>query len=77
VAADSNAQAATGDGGYAVTVTLPSAPTVTCDMIGPGRLTIVFGRSAGLGNPVRAGTYTVGFSHQVAALRSEMLIHAG
>jgi hypothetical protein len=30
-----------------------------CDVIGPGRLTILFTRAARFGNPARAGTYTI------------------
>jgi hypothetical protein len=35
----------------AVSVALAPRPQIICDVIGPGRLTIAFTRSAGLGNP--------------------------
>ncbi len=45
--------------GHTVTVGLAPAPRVMCDVIGPGRLTLLFSASAGLGNPSRAGSYIV------------------
>lgn len=45
--------------GHKVTVGLAAPPQVTCMVIGMGRLTILFTRTAGLGNPARAGSYTV------------------
>jgi len=45
--------------GRTVTIGLAPAPQVMCDVIGPGRLTVLFLASAGLGNPPRAGSYTV------------------
>jgi hypothetical protein len=39
-------------------ISLPPPPRVMCDVIGPGTLGIVFGRSADLGNPARVGRYT-------------------
>jgi hypothetical protein len=48
-----------------------------CDVIGPGRLTIVFGRSAGLGNPGHSGTYTADVSRQRATLASQFVVQAG
>lgn len=42
-------------------VTLAVHPTtgITCNVIGPGTITIVFTRAAGLGNPTASGTYRV------------------
>lgn len=45
--------------GRVVTIGLAPPPQVMCMVIGMGRLTVLFTRSAGLGNPVRPGTYTV------------------
>ena len=59
----------------AVSVTLPPAPAIMCDVIGPGRLTIVFGRSAGLGNPARAGAYTAGAMREAAAFSARFAVH--
>jgi hypothetical protein len=74
VLADGSAQAATVEGGNAVSVTLPPAPTVMCDVIGPGRLTIVFERSAGLGNPLHAGTYQTTATRESTMLASTFAI---
>jgi hypothetical protein len=42
------------------TLTLqPVAPTGTCTVIGPGMITVKFTRAAKLGNPRKAGRYTV------------------
>ncbi len=43
--------------GHTVTLTLPRSQGVTCLVIAPGTLTILFTRAAGLGNPSVAGTY--------------------
>ena len=53
---------------------LPPAPAIMCDVIGPGRLTIAFGRSAGLGNPARAGTYTISATRQAAVFSTRFPI---
>jgi len=45
--------------GRTVSVGLAPPPQVMCDVLGPGRLTIVFRRAAGFGNPVRAGNYAI------------------
>ena len=36
---------------------------VICDVLGPGTLRLVFTPRAGLGNPVRAGSYRVTATH--------------
>ena len=45
--------------GHAVLLTLPRPQGITCMVIAPGTLTIVFAREAGLGNPETAGTYAI------------------
>jgi hypothetical protein len=45
--------------GQTVSVALAPPPQVMCMVIGPGRLTIGFTRAAGLGNPMRPGSYKV------------------
>jgi len=45
--------------GHTLELGLALPPRVMCDVIGPGRLTIVLGRAADVGNPLRAGTYTL------------------
>ncbi|MGD0167273.1 MAG: hypothetical protein ABSC51_08295 [Gaiellaceae bacterium] len=42
-----------------VSVPLPRRSDILCDVLAPGTLTIVFNRSASLGNPSRAGRYLV------------------
>lgn len=39
--------------------TRPASGGVICDVMAPGKVSIVFTRAAGLGNPGAAGTYTV------------------
>jgi hypothetical protein len=43
--------------GAKITVGIPPRSGVMCDVIGPGTLTVVLERSAGIGNPKSAGTY--------------------
>jgi hypothetical protein len=45
--------------GHVVVLTLPPQQGVTCMVIGPGTLTVVFTRAAGLGNPAAAGSYPI------------------
>lgn len=45
--------------GDVLTVGLQPPPQVMCDVIGPGRLVLELARSADLGNPRRAGVYTI------------------
>ena len=45
--------------GHRVSVGLAPLPRIICMVIGMGRLTILFTRAAGLGNPLRAGSYTI------------------
>ena len=45
--------------GRVVSVGMPARPQIMCDVIGPGRLTIVLTPSAGVANPAKAGSYRV------------------
>jgi hypothetical protein len=45
--------------GKQLRVELPARPHVMCDVIGPGKLTLAFTKAARLGNPAKAGTYSV------------------
>lgn len=45
--------------GHVLRVALPRPPQVTCMSIGPGTLTIVLTRRAGLRNPLLPGSYAV------------------
>jgi hypothetical protein len=57
---------AVGVAGRTVTVDLPARPQIMCDVIGPGKLTIAFTLAAGLGNPLRAGTYAIVATRQTS-----------
>ena len=60
--------------GHTVTVGLAPRPRITCDVIGPGRLTIVFTRAARFGNPARPGTYTIGVTRRAATFSARFTI---
>jgi hypothetical protein len=45
--------------GSVVSPAMPPAHGTTCNVIGPGAISIVFTRAAGLGNPTASGTYRV------------------
>ncbi len=45
--------------GHIVALKVAPKPGIICDVIGPGVIKIVFARSAGLGNPMHAGSYAV------------------
>lgn len=62
--------------GKTVSVTLPPRPGVMCDEIGPGTLTLVVGKNAGLGNPAKAGTYAVSARAASHALKTTVRIIA-
>lgn len=49
--------------GTRVTVAIAPHQGVICDVLGPGALRFVFTPRAGLGNPVRAGSYRVTATH--------------
>ncbi len=62
--------------GRAISVGLPARPRIMCDAIGPGRLTIVFGRAAGIGNPLRAGSYLLVATRQTSSFVARFTIRA-
>jgi hypothetical protein len=45
--------------GHVVSVGMPRKPQILCDVIGPGRLTVVLTARAGVANPAKAGAYRV------------------
>jgi len=46
--------------GHDISITMPAKPSgATCMVMGPGTLTLTLTRAAGLGNPARAGAYTI------------------
>ena len=48
-----------GISGHTVRIGLAPMPRIMCDVIGMGRLTILFTRGAELGNPVAPGSYAI------------------
>jgi hypothetical protein len=62
--------------GHAISVALPPRPQVMCDVIGPGKLTIVFTRAAGLGNPSSGGSYTVTATRGTTPVRARFSVAA-
>lgn len=63
--------------GHTVKIGLAPPPQVLCDLIAPGRLTIVLTRSAGLRNPTHAGRYTITASRKGAALSAGFTVRPG
>lgn len=59
VLVDGKAATAVTTAGRELTIELRPPPRVMCDVIGPGRLTIELTRTAGLGNPGQAGSYSL------------------
>jgi len=51
-------------------------PQVMCDVIAEGALKLVFGRAAGLGNPLRVGGYTVRATKGIVAFSAPFTIQA-
>lgn len=49
--------------GQTVSITIPRPTGVMCDSIGPSTVRIGFTRAAQIGNPRRAGRYTVHAEH--------------
>jgi hypothetical protein len=60
--------------GHVVSVGLAPPPPIMCDVIGPGHLTIRFSRAARLGNPLRAGSYTLTVSNDTARFSARYTI---
>jgi len=45
--------------GHVASIALPKTTGFTCDVIGPGTVSVVFTEAASLGNPLAPGTYRV------------------
>lgn len=54
-----NAAKRVGGSGHQIVLDLPPRPPILCDAIAPGTLVVRFTTGARLGNPKRAGTYTL------------------
>lgn len=74
VLVDGHRARAVGVSGHTVSVGLAPPPQIMCDVIGPGRLTILFTRAAGFGNPVRAGRYTITATRGTSAFSARFTI---
>jgi hypothetical protein len=63
--------------GHAITIALVPAHGITCMVIGPGTLTAVFTRAAGLGNPAAAGSYPIAVRIGARAFTPQLTVTAG
>jgi hypothetical protein len=73
VMVDGKQPAAVTRSGRTVTLSVPR-PQVLCDAIGPAPVRITFTRAAGLGNPTRAGTYSITVEHGARTARGSFAI---
>lgn len=62
--------------GHDVSVSLPLHRGVSCMVVGPGTLTLTFMRTAGLGNPAKAGTYVIRVQRRTMSFRASIRISA-
>jgi len=60
--------------GHVVQVTMPPPQGVTCDSIGPARITVRLTKAAGLVNPKRAGSYAVSLRIHAATAAGRLKI---
>lgn len=61
---------------HRVTVTAVRPAGAVCDVIGPGLVTILFTKSARLGNPASPGVYTISVRHGGSTYRTTVHISA-
>jgi hypothetical protein len=60
--------------GKEVTIAFPATSGMTCNVIGPGALKVVFTRAAQLGNPMQAGSYALVARTKNVVLRTRIQI---
>jgi hypothetical protein len=60
--------------GRQLSIAIPPPAGVQCDVIAPGTATVVFTRTAGLGNPRWPGTYSLSARHGTLVLRAAFAI---
>lgn len=60
--------------GHVAAIGVPRPAGLLCDSLAPGTLTVSFARAAGLGNPTRAGSYTVGVTVGGIAATAPLII---
>jgi hypothetical protein len=61
--------------GQTVSLTIPRPTGVMCDSIGPGTVRVDFTRAAQIGNPRRAGLYTVHAEHGTSVATATFALH--
>jgi hypothetical protein len=76
VTLNGKAPASTSVTGHVVTLKVAPPSGISCDVIGPGKIRVVFGTGAGLGNPMRAGTYAVAIRAGAASGTAHLQISA-
>jgi hypothetical protein len=63
--------------GHDVSITMPARRSgVSCMIVGPGTLTLTLTRAAGLGNPARAGAYTIHVRRNTQSFQANVHIFA-
>jgi hypothetical protein len=60
--------------GKEITIAFPAGSGMTCNVIGPGALKVVFTRAAQLGNPMQAGSYALVARTKSVVLRTRIQI---
>jgi hypothetical protein len=59
---------------HTVSITLPGPHGITCNVMAPGKLTVVFKPAAGLGNPAAPGVYPLTVRKGEVALKATFRI---
>lgn len=59
-----------------ISVTVARSGGILCDIVAPGKVTLVFTRSAALGNPAHAGRYGLTVAHARTSLRGMLKIRS-
>jgi hypothetical protein len=63
--------------GHDISITMPAKRSgVTCMVMGPGTLTLSLTRAAGLGNPAKAGAYTIRVRRNTQSFQAAVHISA-
>lgn len=63
--------------GHVIVLTLPPQHGITCMVIAPGTLTVVFTRAAALGNPAAAGSYPIAVRIGARAFTPHLAVTVG
>lgn len=73
VLADGTPPTAVARSGRTVSISV-ARPQVLCDAIGPATVRLTFTRTAGIGNPLRAGEYAIAVRHGAQTARGSFAI---